>query len=66
MDIGKTFSLLIVIFILLGFFFNFFGTNIKIPGDIYIERPGIRIYIPFISAIVISIIITIFFNFFVK
>ncbi|HBQ50382.1 TPA: hypothetical protein DD690_00175 [Candidatus Daviesbacteria bacterium] len=38
----------------------------KIPGDIYIDRPNLKIYIPFTSAIVISVILTLIFNFFRK
>lgn len=66
MDIGKVFSLLAVVFIVLGFIFNFVPNRIRIPGDFYIDRPGLKIYIPFISAIVISVILTISLNFFVK
>ena len=36
----------------------------KIPGDINIDRPGIKIYIPFVSAMVISALLTFYFNFF--
>ncbi|MCL4366518.1 DUF2905 family protein [Patescibacteria group bacterium] len=38
----------------------------RIPGDIYINKFGFRIYIPIISSIVISIILTILLSFFKK
>jgi hypothetical protein len=36
----------------------------RIPGDIYLDRIGIYIKIPFVSVIVLTIILTFFFNFF--
>lgn len=38
----------------------------RLPGDIRIERPGTRIYIPIVSCIVISIVISIILYFFRK
>ncbi|MEK7617442.1 MAG: DUF2905 domain-containing protein [Patescibacteria group bacterium] len=65
-EVGKMFSLLGVIFLVLGLIFNIMPHIPRIPGDIYIDRPGIKIYIPFTSAIVISVILTLIFNFFRK
>lgn len=65
-DIGKIFALLGVIFLLLGLLFNLMPHTPRIPGDIYIDRPGIKIYIPFTSAIILSILLTVFLNFFRK
>ncbi|MFW5734852.1 MAG: DUF2905 domain-containing protein [Oceanidesulfovibrio sp.] len=31
----------------------------RLPGDIFIERPGMRIYIPVVTCLVISIVISI-------
>ena len=36
----------------------------RLPGDIRIERETVRVYIPFVSMIVISIILTLVFNLF--
>jgi len=65
-EIGKIFSLLGVIFLVLGLVFNIMPNLPRIPGDIYIDRPNIKIYIPFTSAIIISVLLTLFFNFFKK
>jgi len=65
-EIGKLFSFLGLIFLLLGLIFNIMPNLPKIPGDIYIDRPNLKIYIPFTSAIVISVILTLIFNFFRK
>ncbi len=65
--VGKSFSLLFVIFLLLGLIYNFLVPNLpRIPGDVYINKPNFKICIPFTSAIVISVILTIMFNFFRK
>ncbi|MBI2196682.1 DUF2905 domain-containing protein [Candidatus Daviesbacteria bacterium] len=65
-NIGKIFSLLGVVFLILGILFNFMPRLPRIPGDIYIDRPGIKIYIPFTSAIIASVILTLILNFFRK
>lgn len=65
-NIGKGFTLLGIMFLLLGLIFNIMPNLPRIPGDIYIDKPGIRIYIPFASVIVISVLLTLFFNFFRK
>lgn len=65
-DIGKIFSLLGVIFLVLGLIINLMPHWPRIPGDIYIDRPNIKIYIPFTSAIVLSVILTLILNFFKK
>lgn len=65
-DIGKLFLLLGLIFLVLGLLFNIMPNLPKIPGDIYIDRPNLKIYIPFTSAILASIILTLLLNFFQK
>ncbi len=65
-DIGKLFSFLGIIFLVLGLFFNLMPNLPKIPGDIYIDRPGLKIYIPWVSSLVLSIILTLILNFFRK
>ena len=45
--------------IMIAFFWNLINQNLpKIPGDIYIDRAGVRVYIPFVSAIVLSIVLS--------
>ncbi|MBI2020706.1 DUF2905 domain-containing protein [Candidatus Daviesbacteria bacterium] len=65
-DVGKLFSLLGIIFIILGLLFNIMPNWPKLPGDIYIDRPGLKIYIPWLSSLILSVIITLIFNFFKK
>ncbi|OGE19179.1 hypothetical protein A3J19_01225 [Candidatus Daviesbacteria bacterium RIFCSPLOWO2_02_FULL_41_8] len=65
-DIGKIFSLSAVVFLILGLLFNLMPRLPRIPGDIYLDKLGFRIYIPFISTIVTSVILILLFNFFKK
>ncbi|MBI2330549.1 DUF2905 domain-containing protein [Candidatus Daviesbacteria bacterium] len=65
-NISKLFSLLGLVFLVLGLIFNIMPKLPKIPGDLYIDKFGFKIYIPFASAIVISVILTLLFNFFRK
>lgn len=65
MDVGRIFSLLFVVFLILGLAYNLLVPNLpKIPGDVYINKPNFKIYIPLISPIIISVILTLIFNFF--
>jgi hypothetical protein len=61
------FSVLAVVwmseFILLNFLYP---ARFRIPGDLTIKLGGFNLYLPFVSAIVISIAANIFFNFFRK
>lgn len=66
MDVGKLFIFLGLIFLFLGFLFNIMPNLPKLPGDIYIDRPGIKIYIPWMSSLILSVILTLMFNFFRK
>ena len=34
----------------------------RLPGDIRIERPGMRFYFPVVSCVVVSIVLTLIFN----
>ena len=63
-DIVKMLGLLSVVFLLLSLLFNIMPKWPLIPGDIYINKSGIKVYIPFASAIVISVLLTLYFNFF--
>lgn len=65
-NISKILSLLATVFLILGLVFNIMPKLPRIPGDIYLDRPGIKIYIPFTSAIIVSIILTLILNFFRK
>jgi hypothetical protein len=56
-------ALLLFLGILIFFFgekFSWFG---HLPGDIRIERPTIKIYIPIATMILVSVILTLLINF---
>ncbi len=66
MFIGRTFIIIGIIFIAIGFLllaapklFSWFG---HLPGDIRIERENMRLFIPLGSMIVISLVLTLLFN----
>jgi len=65
-DTGKLFLFLGLVFLILGLLFNIMPKWPRIPGDIYIDRPGLKVYIPWLSSLVISAILTLLFNFFRK
>lgn len=63
-EISKVFYLLGLVFLLLGLMFNISPSWPRLPWDIYLDRPGFKIYIPWATALIISVILTIFLNFF--
>ena len=50
--------------ILIYFFHDYFKWLGKLPGDIRIEKEKYRFYFPFVTMIVISIVITLIINIF--
>lgn len=65
-DISKLFAFLGIVFLILVLVANIWPRWPRIPGDLYIDRPNIKIYIPFTSALIISALLTLYFNFFRK
>lgn len=62
MEAGKALLLLGLVLVLLGLLFlyapkllSWFG---HLPGDIRIERDGLKVYIPIASALVLSLLLT--------
>jgi len=63
-EAGKMFAFLGIMFLLLSLAFNLMPSLPRIPGDIYIDKGGFRVYIPWLSSLLISVALTLFFNFF--
>ena len=66
MEVGKALLLLGLFLVLLGLLllyapklFSWFG---HLPGDIRIEREGLRVYIPLASALLLSLFLTLLLN----
>lgn len=63
-NVGRLFLFLGLVFLLLGLIFNIMPNLPKVPGDVYIDKPNIKIYIPWLSSLVVSVILTVIFNYF--
>ncbi len=61
--IGVTFVLLGLALVYAPWLFSWFG---RLPGDIRIERPGGSVFIPFTSMIVVSVILSLIVNLFLR
>ncbi|MFN3178685.1 MAG: DUF2905 domain-containing protein [Thermus sp.] len=66
MEVGKVLLFLGLLLVLLGLLFlyapkllSWFG---HLPGDIRIERDGLKVYIPIASALVLSLLLTLLWN----
>jgi hypothetical protein len=65
-DLGRNIIIFGVILLVIGLILSS-GIKIpRLPGDIYIDKPGVRVYFPLASSIIISIILTILLNIFRK
>ncbi|ADC89766.1 conserved hypothetical protein [Thermocrinis albus DSM 14484] len=65
-DVGKLFIFMGVLLVVIGLLITFmeklpFGLG-KLPGDILIKRDGLTLYIPIVSSILLSLIITLLLN----
>jgi len=68
-ELGKWFIILGIIFVALGLFM-LLGSKIplsrfplgRLPGDIVYERPGVKIYFPWVTCLIISLILTLAFH----
>lgn len=58
MHIGKVFLLIGVVFIVLGAVWTFIG---KFPGDFMFKKGNTTVYIPVMTSIVVSIVLTLIF-----
>jgi uncharacterized protein HemY len=68
-EFGKVFIIFGIVLIIVGIFFVF-GAKIpflgKLPGDIFIKKGNFTFYSPIATSIIISIILTIIINLFLR
>lgn len=67
MDLGRVIISFGIFFIILGVVVSLISSNIsipKLPGDIYIKRDNFVFYFPWVTSLIISIILTILLNLF--
>jgi phosphoglycerol transferase MdoB-like AlkP superfamily enzyme len=66
--IGKIFIIIGIAFILIGLFLIFFRNFplFHLPGDIVVEKENFSFYFPITSMILISVILSLIFNFISK
>jgi len=63
-EIGKTLIIFGVILVGVGFLLTFFNKIPflgKLPGDIYIQKKNFTFYFPFVTSILVSIILSLIF-----
>lgn len=60
--LSKLFIFLGIFFIILGVIFKLFPFFGKLPGDINIKGKNYIVYIPIVSSLILSIVLSIFLN----
>ncbi len=58
----KSFYIFILILIILGLVFNLHANLPRFPWDINLDKGGLKVYIPLISAIAVTILVSIILN----
>ncbi|MEO6730846.1 MAG: DUF2905 domain-containing protein [Ferruginibacter sp.] len=65
-DTGKWFIIIGIILVVAGVIIYFFHDKLnwigRLPGDIRIEKENFRFYFPFVSMILISLVLTVVIN----
>jgi len=61
-NLSRGFYILAFVFLILGLITNLYPNLPKLPGDINIDRPGLKIYIPVVSSIIASVLLTLILN----
>jgi hypothetical protein len=66
MDVSRTLIILGLVLVAAGFLWPFIGKLGlgRLPGDIAIEREGFRLYMPIVTSLVISVVLSLLFWFF--
>ena len=62
----KLLSFLGAVFLTMTFVFNLMPKWPRLPWDIFFNKFGFNLYIPWLSSLILSIILTLIFNFFQK
>lgn len=68
MDFGRFLIIAGLVLVAVGFLWPYLGRLGlgRLPGDIVIEREGFRLYIPIVTSLIISVVLTVLFWLFRK
>jgi hypothetical protein len=65
-SLGKTLIIAGIMIVIVGVFIYFFGNRLgwigNLPGDLRIQKEHIRIYVPFTTMILASLVLTLLFH----
>ncbi len=63
-QIGRFLITLGILLVIMGGLVTVLGTMPRLPGDIYLQRKGFTLYVPLLSSLLLSLILTILLNLF--
>jgi hypothetical protein len=63
-DLGRALVGLGLALAALGALVWLFGALPRLPGDIYVQRPGFTLYIPVVGSLLLSLLLTLLLNLF--
>ncbi len=63
-QIGRLLVIMGILLIVTGGALMLLGRIPRLPGDIYVQRKGFTLYVPLVSSLLLSLVLTILLNFF--
>ena len=63
--LGRVLIALGVLLAIAGGVLVLFGTLPRLPGDIYVQRKGFTLYVPLVTGVLLSLLLTLLLNLFV-
>ena len=63
-QVGRTLILLGALLIVIGGVLALLGRVPRLPGDIYVQRKGFTLYVPLVTSLLLSVVLTLLVNLF--
>ena len=63
-QIGRLLVIMGILLIVMGGALMLLGRVPRLPGDIYVQRKGFTLYVPLVSSLLLSLVLTILLNVF--
>ena len=63
-QVGRTLVIVGILLIIIGGALTLLGRIPRLPGDIYVQRRGVTVYVPLATSLLLSLVLTLLLNFF--
>jgi DUF2905 family protein len=63
-QVGRTLVIVGILLIIIGGALTLLGRIPRLPGDIYVQRRGVTVYVPLATSLLLSLVLTLLLNLF--